>query len=170
VKRDAKSKVISELEDKFNSANAVWVTEYRGLNVNDIKDLRVKLGDEVSYLVTKNTLAKIAAKNAKVSEDILEVLQGPTAFAFVNSDPIEAAKELKTFSKTNEALVIKGGIFEGEFVSSDVVLSLADLESREVLLSKVAGNLKGVLSKAASMFVAVPTKFAGTVQALADKQ
>jgi large subunit ribosomal protein L10 len=145
--RPDKAAAVAELTEDFRSANATVLTEYRGLSVTSMKELRRALGSNTKYSVVKNTLTKIAAKDAGVDIDP-SLLAGPSAVAFIKGDPIDAAKSLKNFSKENPFLVIKGGIFEGKSVSVAEIMKLADLESREVLLAKLAGAMKGSLAKA----------------------
>ena len=145
--RPDKAAAVAELTEDFRSANATVLTEYRGLSVISMKELRRALGSDTKYSVVKNTLTKIAAKDAGVDIDP-SLLAGPSAVAFIKGDPIDAAKSLKNFSKENPFLVIKGGIFEGKSVTVAEIMKLADLESREVLLSKLAGAMKGSLAKA----------------------
>jgi large subunit ribosomal protein L10 len=145
--RPDKEAAVAELTEDFRSASATVLTEYRGLSVTSMKELRRSLGANTKYSVVKNTLTKIAAKNAGVDIDD-SLLAGPSALAFVKGDPIDAAKSLKNFAKENPQLVIKGGIFEGKAVSVAEIMKLADLESREVLLAKLAGAMKGSLAKA----------------------
>ena len=145
--RPDKAAAVAELTEDFRSANATVLTEYRGLSVTSMKELRRALGSNTKYSVVKNTLTKIAAKDAGVDIDP-SLLAGPSAVAFIKGDPIDAAKSLKNFSKENPFLVIKGGIFEGKSVTVAEIMKLADLESREVLLSKLAGAMKGSLAKA----------------------
>lgn len=145
--RSDKETAVAELTEDFRSASATVLTEYRGLTVASMKELRRTLGTDTKYSVVKNTLTKIAAKAAGVdlSDDLLV---GPSAVAFIKGDPIDAAKSLKNFQKEHPLLVIKGGVFDGKSVSTAEIMKLADLESREVLLSKLAGALKGTLAKA----------------------
>lgn len=152
-----KSSVIAELTEDFRGAGATIVTEYRGLSVTSMKALRRSLGGTTKYSVAKNTLMRIAAKNAgvEISDDLLK---GPSAVAFINGDPIDAAKSLRDFAKENPALVIKGGIYEGKLVTTEEIMKLANLESREVLLAKLAGAMKGSLAKAARVFDALRIK------------
>ncbi len=152
-----KQAAVAELTEDFKTANATVLTEYRGLTVGAMKTLRRSLGLNTKYAVVKNTLTKIAAKNAGVELDE-SLLKGPSALAFVKGDPIEAAKSLKNFQKENPQLVIKGGIFDGKAVTTAEILKLADLESREVLLSKLAGAMKGSLAKAARTIDALRLK------------
>ena len=155
--RSDKETAVAELTEDFRSASATVLTEYRGLTVASMKELRRSLGTDTKYSVVKNTLTKIAAKNAGVdlSDDLLV---GPSAVAFIKGDPIDAAKSLKNFQKEHPLLVIKGGVFEGKSVSTAEIMKLADLESREVLLSKLAGALKGTMAKAARTFDALRIK------------
>lgn len=164
-----KAVVIEELSMKFKDSGAIVLTEYRGLGVEQMKDLRRELGDGVEYKVVKNTLAKIAAK--QVGFDFLEEdLTGPTAVAFVTGEPVEAAKVLRDYAKANPALVLKSGAMDGEALSEEAVRKLADLESREVLLAKAAGAMKGKISQAAYMFQALPVKMARLADALREKR
>ncbi|KFF30587.1 50S ribosomal protein L10 [Bifidobacterium bombi] len=169
MKRPEKEAVIAQLTDKFREADAVYLTEYRGLTVPQVSDLREKLGRDTSYAVAKNTLARIAAKEAGY-EGFDEVLSGPSAITFVKGDYVEAAKVLRDFAKENKALVIKGGFADGTMYDADGFQRLADLESRDTLLAKMAGALKGTMSKAARTFNALPTKAVRTFDALREKQ
>jgi len=155
--RPEKATAVAELVEDFKSADATVVTEYRGLTVTAIKELRRSLGSETKYKVAKNTLVKIAAKEAGVDVDD-SLLAGPTAIAFVKGDSVTAAKSLKNFQKENPLLVIKGGIFEGKKVTTAEIMKLADLESREVLLAKLAGAMKASMAKAARAFDALRIK------------
>ena len=155
--RPDKEASVAELTEDFRTANATYLTEYRGLTVTSMKQLRRTLGADTKYAVVKNTLTKIAAKGAgvEISDDLLT---GPSALAFVKGDPIDAARHLKNFQKENPLLVIKGGIYEGKLVTTAEIMKLADLESREVLLAKLAGAMKGSLAKAARVFDALRIK------------
>ena len=155
--RSDKETAVAELTEDFRTASATVLTEYRGLTVSSLKELRRSLGTNTKYSVVKNTLTKIAAKNAGVdlSDDLLE---GPSAVAFIKGDPIDAAKGLKNFQKEHPLLIIKGGVFEGKAVSTAEIMKLADLESREVLLSKLAGAMKGTIAKAARTIDALRIK------------
>jgi len=155
--RPVKEAAVAELTEDFKSANATYLTEYRGLTVTSMKELRRSLGADTKYSVVKNTLTKIAAKNAGVdiSDDLLV---GPSALAFIKGDPIDAARNLKNFQKENPLLLVKGGIYEGKFITTAEIMQLADLESREVLLAKLAGAMKGSLAKAARIFDALRIK------------
>ena len=155
--RSDKEAAVAELTEDFRTASATVLTEYRGLTVAQMKQLRRSLGADTKYSVVKNTLTKIAAKSAGVdlSDDLLA---GPSAIAFVKGDAIEAAKGLKNFQKENPALVIKGGVFDGKAVTAAEIMVLADLESREVLLAKLAGMMKGTMAKAARTFDALRIK------------
>ena len=155
--RPDKEAAVAELTEDFRTANATYLTEYRGLTVTSMKQLRRSLGADTKYAVVKNTLTKIAAKGAGV-EITDDLLTGPSALAFVKGDPIDAARHLKNFQKENPLLIIKGGIYEGKLVTTAEIMKLADLESREVLLAKLAGAMKGSLAKAARVFDALRIK------------
>lgn len=155
--RPDKASAVAELTEDFKSASATYLTEYRGLTVSAMKQLRRALGADTKYSVVKNTLTKIAAKDAGV-EIPDDLLTGPSAVAFIKGEPIDAARNLKNFQKENPLLVVKGGIYEGKFVSAAEIMKLADLESREVLLAKLAGAMKGSLAKAARVFDALRIK------------
>jgi len=167
--RADKATAVAELTDQFRDSSAALITEYRGLTVAQLKELRRSLGRETTYAVAKNTLAKRAATEAGIA-GLDTLFTGPTALAFVSGDPVEAAKSLRDFAKTNPLLVIKGGVFEGKSVTADEVRQLADLESREVLLAKLAGAMKANLSKAAATFQAPISKLARLAAALQEKQ
>ena len=162
--RPVKEAAVAELTEDFKSANATYLTEYRGLTVTSMKELRRSLGSDTKYSVVKNTLTKIAAKSAGVdlSDDLLI---GPSAIAFIKGDPIDAARNLKNFQKENPLLIVKGGIYEGKFVTTAEIMQLADLESREVLLAKLAGAMKGSLAKAARIFDALRIKMEASAPA-----
>lgn len=167
--KPAKVQAVEEIKEHFqNSATAV-VTEYRGLSVPQVTALRKALGDSATYTVAKNTLVKRAAKEAGV-EGLDDLLSGPTAIAFVTGEVVDAAKALKTFTKDNKALVIKGGVMDGSVLSATELDKIADLESREVLLAKMAGALKGNQAKAAGLFNAPASQLARLFAALEDKK
>ena len=167
--RADKATAVAELTESFRNAGAAVLTEYRGLTVSQLTQLRRSLGKETTYTVAKNTLAKRAATDAGIS-GLDELFSGPTALTFVSGDVVEAAKGLRDFAKANPKLVIKGGVFEGKAISAAEVTKLADLESREVLLAKLAGAMKGNLSKAAALFQAPLSKTARLAAALQDKR
>jgi large subunit ribosomal protein L10 len=167
--RPDKAATVAELTERFKGSTAVVLTEYRGLTVSQITQLRSNLQDVATYTVTKNTLTKIAAREAGVSA-FEDQLVGPSAVAFVTGDPVEAAKGLRDFSRANPALVIKGGYLDGNVLTADEVRRLADLESREVLLAKLAGAMKASLTKAAYLFNAPLSKAVRTVDALRLKK
>jgi large subunit ribosomal protein L10 len=167
--RADKAAVVAELKNEFESSSAAVLTEYRGLTVAQLKELRRSLGDTANFAVVKNTLTKIAAKDAGV-DGLDALLQGPSAIAFIKGDVVEAAKGLREFSKANPLLVIKGGYLEGKALDAGEVTRLADLESREVLLSKLAGALKAKQSAAAAVFAALPTQMAQLSEALRAKR
>ena len=163
--RADKASAVSELTDNFRNSSATVLTEYRGLTVAQLTELRRSLGKETTYSVSKNTLSKRAATDAGI-EGLDDLFTGPTALAFINGDPVEAAKGLRAFAKAHPVLIIKGGVFEGKALSADEVNRLADLESREVLLAKLAGAMKGNLSKAAATFQAPLSQAVRLVDAL----
>ena len=166
--RDDKATAVAEIAESLRSSSATVLTEYRGLTVAQLKELRRSLSGNASYSVVKNTLTKIAAHEAGV-EGIDDLLTGPSALAFVDGDPVEAAKGLRTFAKANPALVIKGGIMDGKVLTAEEVSKLADLESREVLLSKMAGAMKASAQNAVSLFAAPLSQAARVVDALRAK-
>jgi large subunit ribosomal protein L10 len=164
-----KTAAVAELVDSFRNSNGAVLTEYRGLTVVQLKALRRSLGDHATYSVVKNTLTKIAADQAGI-EGLTDMLVGPSAVAFVTGDPVEAAKGLRDFARTNPNLVIKGGVLEGKPVSVDQINRMADLESREVLLSKMAGALNASLVNAVTLFSAPLSQAARLVAALQAKR
>lgn len=168
--RPDKAAAVAEIKQKFADSSAAVLTEYRGLTVAQMKELRVALGENASYAVVKNTLTAIAAKEAGLDAFDRDSLKGPTAIAFITGEVADAAKALRDFAKANPQLVIKGGHLEGAKLSAEDVTKLADLESREVLLAKAAGALKGSLYKAAYVFTAPLAKAVRTVDALRAKQ
>ncbi|KUP98096.1 50S ribosomal protein L10 [Thermobifida cellulosilytica] len=169
--RPDKAAAVAELKEEFQSSSGAVLTEYRGLTVAQVTQLRRSLGQNARFRVAKNTLTKIAAKEAGLeSPEVLDLLKGPSAIAFVKGDVVEAAKGLRDFAKENAALVIKGGVIDGKPMTPEEIIKLADLESREVLLSKLAGALKAKQSQAAAVFQALPSKAVRLVQALADKR
>ena len=167
--RPDKVAAVGEIADEFRGASASVVTEYRGLSVAQLTALRRALGPDVTYRVAKNTLVKRAAQDAGV-DGLDALLTGPTAIAFVTGEPVDAAKALRDFAKANQGLVIKGGFMDGNALSVDEVNRIADLESREVLLAKLAGAMKGNLSKAAGLFAAPASQVARLAQARTDKR
>ncbi|MEV0729375.1 MULTISPECIES: 50S ribosomal protein L10 [Polymorphospora] len=167
--RADKATAVAELTEQFRSSGATVLTEYRGLTVAQLTKLRRALGRETTYAVAKNTLAKRAAADAGI-EGLDTLFTGPTALTFVSGDVVEAAKGLREFAKANPLLVIKGGVFEGKAISAEEVNKLADLESREVLLAKLAGGMKANLSKAAALFQAPLSKTARLAAALQEKR
>ncbi|WP_433300608.1 50S ribosomal protein L10 [Actinoplanes sp. CA-030573] len=167
--RADKASAVAELTENFRGSAATVLTEYRGLTVKQLTELRRSLGKETKYSVSKNTLAKRAATDAGI--DGLDALfTGPTALAFINGDPVEAAKGLRAFAKAHPVLIIKGGVFEGRAITADEVNKIADLESREVLLAKLAGAMKGNLTKAAGLFQAPLSQVARLAAALQEKR
>ncbi|MCX6422101.1 MAG: 50S ribosomal protein L10 [Actinobacteria bacterium] len=166
--RSDKAATVAELTNEFRTSSAAVLTEYRGLTVAQLKVLRRSLGATTTYAVVKNTLTRIAARDAGVV-GFESLLAGPSAIAFVKGDPVEAAKGLRDFSKTNPNLVIKGGYLDGKVLTSADIAKLADLEPREVLLAKLAGAMKASMSQAVSLFAAPLSQAARTVDALRQK-
>jgi large subunit ribosomal protein L10 len=160
---------VAEIAEQFSSSSAAVITEYRGLSVKQITELRRSLGRDTTYAVVKNTLTKRAAADAGVAIDD-SLLQGPTAIAFVKGDPVDAAKGLRDFARTNPLLIIKGGVLDGKALSADEVRRIADLESREVLLAKLAGALKALPTRAAGLFQAPLSQLARLAKALEEKK
>ena len=160
---------VAELKEQIESANALLLTEYRGLTVEEITELRRSLRDvDASLAVIKNTLMQRAANDAGIAE-LDDLLVGPSAIAFVNGDVVAVAKKLKDASKQFPALVIKGGYMDGAPLDAAGASSLADLESREVMLSKIAGMLKSEMSRAAATFIATQSKFLSLLEAYKEK-
>jgi large subunit ribosomal protein L10 len=164
-----KTAVIDELTGKFNASSGAVLTEYRGLTVAQLSELRGKLSGNATFTVTKNTLAKVAATNAGLGEAVSPMLSGPSAIAFVDGDVAQAAKGLLDFAKANPLLVIKGGVLDGKALTAAEVGKLADLEPREVLLAKLAGAMKASMAGAAATFNALPTQLALLADALRAK-
>ena len=160
---------VAELTGRFRDSSGAVLTEYRGLTVAQLAELRRSLGDNATFAVVKNTLTKIAANEAGITS-LDDQFNGPTAVAFITGDPVESAKGLRDFAKENPNLIIKGGVLDGKALSADEIKKLADLESREVLLAKLAGALKGKQTQAAQVFQALPSKLVRTVDALRAKQ
>jgi large subunit ribosomal protein L10 len=166
--RPDKGDSVAELTESFQAAAATVLTEYRGLTVKQLKELRRALGADTTYAVVKNTLTRIAADRAGLNVPD-ELLAGPTAVAFVKGDPVTAAKGLRDFAKAHPALVVKGGVMDGKPLTADEIRKLADLESREVLLAKLAGAMKASLSQAVSLFAAPLAQAARALGALEAK-
>ena len=164
-----KATAVADIAEQFKESTATVVTEYRGLTVANLTELRRSLGDSATYSVAKNTLVKRAAAEAGI-EGLDELFVGPTAIAFIKGEPVDAAKAIKKFAKDNKALIIKGGYMDGRALSVDEVERIADLESREVLLAKLAGAMKANLSKAAGLFNAPASQFARLAAALQEKK
>jgi large subunit ribosomal protein L10 len=168
--RADKVTAVAELTERFQSSSGAVLTEYRGLTVAQIGELRRSLGDNASFSVVKNTLTKIAAAEAGVTSELTDLLTGPSAIAFVHGDVVEAAKGLRDFARTYPFLVIKGGVLEGKPLTPPEIVRLADLESREVLLAKLAGAMKASLAGAAGTFAALPQQMARLLGALEEKR
>ena len=160
---------VAEISERFTTSTAAVITEYRGLSVKQVTQLRRALGRDTTYAVVKNTLTKRAAAEAGVAIDD-ELLVGPTAIAFVAGDPVAATKGLRDFAKANPVLVIKGGILEGKLLTASEVNKIADLESREVLLAQIAGALKALPTRAAGLFQAPLSQMARLAKALEEKK
>jgi large subunit ribosomal protein L10 len=163
-----KTEEVAELTEALKSANGAVLTDYRGLSVAQLQELRRSLRGSANYRVVKNTLAKRAAANAGIAS-FENLLAGPSAIAFITGDVVDAAKGLKQFGKDNPALVVKGAFLDGAPVSPDELKQLADLESRDVLLAKLAGAMKGSLSQAAALFNAPLSGAARVMDALVTK-
>jgi large subunit ribosomal protein L10 len=169
--RADKQAAVAEIVESFNDSAGAVLTEYRGLTVKQLQDLRRSLGENANYAVVKNTLAQIAASEAGIS-GFDDLLNGPTAIAFINGDVVEAAKGLRDFAKANPALVIKGGVLDGKPLDASEVAKLADLESREVLMGKLAGAMLASLSQAVYLLnapIAQAARLAGALQAKAEQ-
>ena len=166
--RPDKAAAVAELVDSFQEASGAVLTEYRGLTVKQLQDLRRALGGDATYAVVKNTLTQIAAREAGV-DGVDDLLTGPTAIAFISGDVVEAAKGLRDFAKANPALVIKGGVLDGKPVDASEIAKMADLESREVLLGKMAGAMLASLSQAVYLLNAPLQQTARLAAALQEK-
>jgi large subunit ribosomal protein L10 len=162
--------VVAELTERFKDSSGAVLTEYRGLTVAQLAELRRSLGSNATFAVVKNTLTKLAATEAGVAEQLDGLLTGPSAIAFVEGDVVEAARGLRDFSKANPFLVIKGGVLDGKAITPAEINKLADLESREVLLAKLAGAMKASMSGAAAVFAALPAQMAQLAEALRAKR
>jgi len=166
--RTEKLERVAELKQRIEGSNALLLTEYRGLTVSEITTLRRSLRDaDASFAVVKNTLMQRAAAEAGL--ELADLLTGPSAVAFVGGDAVTAAKQIKAAAKQFPTLVLKGGFMDGQVLSADDANRLADLESREVMLSEIAGLLKGEMSRAASMFVSVPSAFLSLLEAYQER-
>ncbi|HEY5420436.1 MAG TPA: 50S ribosomal protein L10 [Marmoricola sp.] len=168
--RADKAAAVAEIVESFNDSAGAVLTEYRGLTVKQLQDLRRSLRGNADYAVVKNTLAKLAANEAGIN-GFDDLLTGPTAIAFINGDVVEAAKGLRDFAKANPTLVIKGGVLDGKPLDAAEVAKLADLESREVLLGKLAGAMLASLSQAVYLLnapIAQVARLAGALQAKAE--
>jgi len=169
VANQEKTAAVAEITERFQGSSAAVLTEYRGLTMAQLTQLRRSLGADTTYAVVKNTLTKIAANQAGVTA-FEPLLQGPSAIAFVKGDPVEVAKGLRDFARADPLLVIKGGVLDGKALSPDEVRRLADVEPREVLLSKLAGAMQGSLAKAAGLFQAPLSQVARLAAALQEKK
>lgn len=160
---------VAEIANRFQNSSAAVLTEYRGLTVAQLTTLRRSLGAGSTYAVVKNTLTRRAAHDAGLTE-LDDLLSGPTAIAFISGDPVQAAKGLRDFARANPLLIIKGGVLDGKALSPEEISKIADLESREVLLGRLAGAMKGNLTKAAGLFQAPLAQVARLAAALVDKR
>jgi large subunit ribosomal protein L10 len=161
---------VAELTGRFRDSSGAVLTEYRGLTVAQLAELRRSLGDNATFAVVKNTLTKIAVTEAGLSDQLASMLTGPSAVAFVDGDVVEAAKGLRDFAKAHPLLVIKGGVLDGQAISPAEIIRLADLEPRDVLLAKLAGAMKASLAGAAATFNALPVQMAQLAEALRAKR
>jgi large subunit ribosomal protein L10 len=161
---------VAELTERFKDSSGAVLTEYRGLTVAQMAELRRSLGDHATFAVVKNTLTKIAVTEAGLDEQLSSLLAGPSAIAFVEGDVVEAAKGLRDFAKAHPLLVIKGGVLDGKAMTPSEITKLADLEPREVLLAKLAGAMKASLAGAAATFNALPVQMAQLAEALRVKR
>src|SRR6202008_2726589 len=161
---------VAELTERFKDSSGAVLTEYGGLPVAQLAELRRSLGDHATFAVVKNTLTKLAVTEAGLDEQLSSLLVGPSAIAFVEGDVVEAAKGLRDFAKANPLLVIKGGVLDGKTMTPSEITKLADLEPREVLLAKLAGAMKASLSGAAATFNALPVQMAQLAEALRAKR
>lgn len=166
--RPDKAAAVAEIAGAFRDSSAAVLTEYRGLRVKELTELRRALGGDVTYAVVKNTLSKIAAREAGLAE-LEPLLEGPTAIAFIKGDPVDGAKALRDFAKIHPLLVVKGGVMEGRTLTPAEVTKIASLESREVLLSKLAGAMQATMAQALYAFTALPAKAAQLAEALRQK-
>jgi large subunit ribosomal protein L10 len=162
--------VVAELTERFRDSTGAVLTEYRGLTVAQLAELRRSLGGNATFAVVKNTLTKIAVSEAGLDEQLASLLTGPSAVAFVDGDVVEAAKGLRDFARANPFLVIKGGVLDGKAINANEIIKLADLEPREVLLAKLAGAMKASLAGAAATFNALPVQMAQLAEALRAKR
>ena len=161
---------VAELTERFRDSSGAVLTEYRGLTVAQLAELRRSLGTHARFAVVKNTLTKLAVTEAGLDEQLSSLLTGPSAVAFVEGDVVEAAKGLRDFAKANPLLVIKGGVLDGKAMTPSEITKLADLEPREVLLAKLAGAMKASLAGAAATFNALPVQMAQLAEALRTKR
>ena len=168
MSRAEKETAVAALADEFRNSSGAVLTDYRGLSVDDLQALRRALGENATYAIVKNTLTKLAAEDAGI-DGISQLLVGPSAIAFVKGDVVETAKGLRDFGRTNDALVIKGGFLEGNPVTADEIRQLADLESRDALLGKLAGAMQASLQNAVSLFNAPLADAARVLGALQTK-
>jgi large subunit ribosomal protein L10 len=160
---------VTELTERFKGSSGAVLTEYRGLTVAQLAELRKSLNGHATFAVVKNTLTKIAVNEAGLDNQLASLLAGPSAIAFVDGDVVEAAKSLRDFARANPLLVIKGGVLDGKAITPPEIIKLADLEPRDVLLAKLAGAMKASLAGAAATFNALPVQMAQLADALRAK-
>jgi large subunit ribosomal protein L10 len=160
---------VAELTERFQNSSGAVLTEYRGLSVAQLRELRGTLGEAATFAVVKNTLTKIAVEQAGLEKELAPLLTGPSAVAFVTGDVVETAKGLRDFSRANPFLVIKGGVLDGKALTPAEITQLADVEPREVLLAKLAGAMKATTARAAGAFAALPVQMAQLAEALRAK-
>jgi large subunit ribosomal protein L10 len=161
---------VADMTERFQNSTGAVLTEYRGLSVAQLAELRRSLDGNATFAVVKNTLTKIAADQAGVTNELAALLSGPSAIAFVQGDVVEAARGLRDFSKANPLLVIKGAVLDGKMMTPDEITQIADLEPREVLLAKLAGAMKASMAGAAATFAALPVQMARLLAALEEKR
>ena len=167
--RQAKADAVADVQQRLQGSSAVVLTEYRGMTVHELADLRRSLREAgADYKVYKNTLATIAARNAGLAE-LEPSLQGPTAFAFTEGDPVVVAKRLSDFAKRVPTLILKGGVLEGRVLSSGEIGALSTLDSREVMLAKAAGMFLSPIQKLANLFAAPLNQLGSLLVQLRDK-
>ena len=170
MSRAEKVATVAEMTDRFQTSAGAVLTEYRGLSVAQLGELRRSLDGNATFAVVKNTLTKIAASEAGVTGELMDLLTGPSAIAFLQGDVVEAAKGLRDFSRANPFLVIKGGVLDGRLITPAEIVRIADLEPREVLLAKLAGAMKASMAGAAATFAALPVQMARLLAALEEKR
>jgi large subunit ribosomal protein L10 len=160
---------VQALKERISDSEALLLTEYRGLTVHDTKELRRSLADTASFAVVKNTLMSRASVEAGI-DDFQRLLEGPTAVAFVKGDVVSAAKKVVDAAKKYPALILKGAYMEGRVLDAAQAQALATLESRDVMLSRIAGMIKADVARAAAAFVAVQSRVLGLLEAYKNQK